>query len=132
MQITSKYSENDKVWFYNNHKYYEGIIVAISSWNENDTFIYRIQHNSANESFMLYVNEHDIYESESDIPQPELIHYELIEPTDPMDDITPDPIDDPTPDSIDDSNTQDPNDPVEPIDDPTPDPVDPENSIDPE
>ena len=93
MQITSKYNKNDKVWFYNDHKYYEGIVLGINSWNEYDFFVYKIQHDSANESFVLYVNEHDIYASESDIPQKQLVHYELIDPIDPVDDIDPDSVD---------------------------------------
>lgn len=113
MQLISKYNENDKVWFYNNHKYYEGIILGINSWNEYDTFVYRIQYDSANESFMLYVNERDIYESESDIPQTELIHYVNIIPDDPEPE-------DPEPENPS-SIPSDPEEPEEPV-------IDPENN----
>ena len=118
MQITSRFDINDKVWFYRNKKYYEGIILAINSWNEYDTFIYRVQHDDLEESFTIFINERDIFGTESDIPQNVLVHYEM--PVNP----------DPEPDT---GQIPDPDVPTDPNQIPDPDaPSDPEPTDNPD
>ena len=93
MQITSRFDINDKVWFYYNGKYYEGVITEINSWNISDAFIYQICHDSLEStSFIMNIKESNIYALESDIPQPILVHYQ-------------DPADNPDPDQTDNPDT---------------------------
>jgi len=78
MQLISKYEIGDKVWFYHNQKYYEGIITDIDNWNKINNFTYLVEHNSINERFVLYIMENDIYLNKESIPENIFVSFEDI------------------------------------------------------
>lgn len=68
MNIQSAFNVGDKVWVYRNedHKYYEGTIQDVQSWDKWNGFRYEIKHQGATE-LIINVEEKLIFNSREEI-----------------------------------------------------------------